>query len=490
MLNDQEKSLEKLSAIEKIINEIVELRQKVIEFKEIETQRQIEIESLVAREKKYRTIFENIPQKLYIKDRNSIYVLCSKNYAADLKIEPDEISGKTDYDFYPTDLAEKYVSDDRRIMGTGSLEEIDEKYIHDGQEFIIHTVKNPICDEKGDLTGILGIFWDISEQKRTAEESAMHCLRVEEHLSKRTAELQALNEHLQIETAKREKIEESFRRSEQKNRSILENAATGVVIFDEESLTIVQANPEFEEICGFSSDEVEGNKSITEFVAKEDLERCRDYTHAWKTGGQAPPHHFECRLIDRQGNIKPISMKISAIPGTKENVAFFSDISHYVSLQESFQALEGKYQVLVKNAQEAILVIQDGLARLVNGKILEILGYAKDELSSVLFKKFIHPEDREMVELHLKKVTEEGLPRIFSSKLIRKDGGIRWLENRVSSIQWEGKPAVLNFMMDITDRRQAQEELQSAIAPFRTIVNAMEKILSALNREFPDRETR
>jgi len=58
-------------------------------------------ESLRRSEKKYRTLLENLPQKIFHKDSHSVYISCNKNYADDLNIRPDEITGKTDYDFYP-----------------------------------------------------------------------------------------------------------------------------------------------------------------------------------------------------------------------------------------------------------------------------------------------------------------------------------------------------------------------------------------------------
>jgi PAS domain-containing protein len=62
------------------------------------------------------------------------------------------------------------------------------------------------------------------------------------------------------------------------------------------------------------------------------------------------------------------------------------------------------------------------------------------------------------------------------------------VENRGALIQWEGKPAVLYFMTDITDRKQAEEELHNSIEPFRALVNAMDKILFTLNSEKPKKE--
>ncbi|MBW2172773.1 MAG: PAS domain-containing protein [Deltaproteobacteria bacterium] len=101
-------------------------------------------------EHKYRTLLECLPQKIFHKNGNSVYVSCNENYARDLKIKAEEISGKTDYEFFPKGLAEKYREDDKRIVTLKKTEEIEEKYIQEGQEVWVQTVKTPVKDEKGD----------------------------------------------------------------------------------------------------------------------------------------------------------------------------------------------------------------------------------------------------------------------------------------------------------------------------------------------------
>ncbi len=128
-------------------------------------------EALRMSEGKYRMLLENLPQRIFYKDRNSVYVSCNENYARDLHIKSDEIRGKTDYEFYPKVLAEKYRADDKRIMTSGRTEDIEEKYVKDGRELIIHTVRTPIRDEKGNVNGILCIFWDITEKVALQMES-------------------------------------------------------------------------------------------------------------------------------------------------------------------------------------------------------------------------------------------------------------------------------------------------------------------------------
>lgn len=120
-------------------------------------------------EYKYRTLLMNIPHKIFYKDKSSTYIICNDSYADDLGITPSGIVGKTDYDFFPKELADKYRNDDARIMRNGRAEEIEENYIKDGKDYFVYTLKAPIRDTKGSIIGIFGIFWDVTERKLSEE---------------------------------------------------------------------------------------------------------------------------------------------------------------------------------------------------------------------------------------------------------------------------------------------------------------------------------
>ncbi len=138
-------------------------------YSDITAQKQMH-DALRQSENKYRTLLENLPQRVFLKDKNSVYISCNESYARDLGIKADQIAGRTDYDFYPKELAEKYKADDRRVVESGQTIDIEEKYILEGQEFIVHTVKTPVADEQGNVIGMLGIFWDITDSKRRERE--------------------------------------------------------------------------------------------------------------------------------------------------------------------------------------------------------------------------------------------------------------------------------------------------------------------------------
>jgi PAS domain S-box-containing protein len=156
-MTDEVKSLEELQ------RQVAALRQENVGCSsEIERLQSV----LQATEIRHKVLLHNLPEKLFWKDRQLIYVACNQNYADDFGITPEQIAGKTDYDFYSAELAEKYRADDRRIMDSGTAEEIEESYrIPDGRRFIVRTVKAPLKDQRGNSIGILGIFADVTARR-------------------------------------------------------------------------------------------------------------------------------------------------------------------------------------------------------------------------------------------------------------------------------------------------------------------------------------
>ncbi len=108
----------------------------------------------------------SIPMKMFMKDPDLNYLMADKKYARDCGLEPEDIVGKTDFEFYSKELAERYRADDREVLEKGKVKDIEEPYVIDGKEYWIHTIKSQVKNSDGDLIGVLGLFEDITQRKK------------------------------------------------------------------------------------------------------------------------------------------------------------------------------------------------------------------------------------------------------------------------------------------------------------------------------------
>ena len=478
-MEKHEEGMEKLLTIEKTITGMIDLHRLVIDLKEMEIQQQRTIENLQSNVNKYKTFLENIPLRLFIKNMDLSYIYCNQSYANDLKKQPEEITGRTDHDFFPSDLAEKFIGDDKKVLEAGELENIEDKYIVGGQDFIVHTVKAPLRDKNGSIIGLMGIFWDITKEKQGEEEAMRYRAHIEGLLSDRTNELEKTSQRLQQESSERQQLEESLRQAEDIRQTIFEGTGAALAVLNEGDMTIVQASKKFEEVLGIRREEMENRKSLLEFIANNDLERIKEQCLAVRSGLDGMSGGQEYRFVDQQGNGKDIFVTMALIPGTGRISASFFDVTERNHMEKALQRSEERHRWLVENAPVAISVIQKGVFKFINPGIIEIFGYPQEELASRPVSEFIHTDDREMDKLLFKESNDGELPHVFFFKIVHKDGTIRWVEDRMDLIQWEGSPATINFFTDITLRKQAEDELLSSIQPFRTLIEKVQKVMTS-----------
>jgi len=116
----------------------------------------------------FHSLVENLPQYIFRKDSTGKFTFANKRFCEELGRTRREIIGKTDLDFFPSELAQKYREDDIGIMASGdSLDTVEEHVTPEGEKSWVHVVKTPIHDEAGRCTGVQGIFWDVTQQRLT-----------------------------------------------------------------------------------------------------------------------------------------------------------------------------------------------------------------------------------------------------------------------------------------------------------------------------------
>jgi len=158
----------------------------------------------------------------------------------------------------------------------------------------------------------------------------------------------------------RKQTGQQLRESELRYRTIFEATGTATVIIEEDT-TLSMVNTEFEKLSGYSRKELEGKKSWTEFVAKDDLDRMKEYHRLRRVDPSVAPTNYEFQFIDRQGNWKDTFLTISMIPGTKQSVASLLDITER---KRAEQALGEGYEKLQRSLEGTI----QAMARVVEAR--------------------------------------------------------------------------------------------------------------------------
>jgi PAS domain S-box-containing protein len=122
-----------------------------------------------------RTMIDLIPAFIYAKDAHSRFTACNKLVANRMGVDPEELIGKTDFDFFPPEMAEKFFADEQALIHSGeALMDIEEQAFDKtrGMNRVILTSKVPIRDAAGNLTGIVGTGYDITDRKAAEERMA------------------------------------------------------------------------------------------------------------------------------------------------------------------------------------------------------------------------------------------------------------------------------------------------------------------------------
>jgi PAS domain S-box-containing protein len=346
----------------------------------------------------------------------------------------------------------------------------------------------PVRDAGGRVYRVTGIAADITERRYTVERVRMLNAELEERIVERTAELTMANAHLQAQIADRERAEASLREAHERMERLIATANDAVVTIDQQSL-VTEWNEMAERMFGWSRAEARG-RQLTELIVPE---RHRDAHHAGMarflaTGaGAILNRRVEMTALTRAGS--EIDVEISVWPVRAGNShtfsAFIRDISARKAAQEALRTSEERYRAVVENAEEGIIVTQEGHIRYTNPKALSLSERTREDALSTPFIEQVHPDDRQRVySNHLKRIRGEPVESQYIFRIITTKGEVRWLEISAVMIQWEGRPATLNFLTNVTARRLAEEELRQALERERELSDLKSRFVAMASHEF------
>jgi PAS domain S-box-containing protein len=381
---------------------------------------------LLESEERYRAIFENAQDSIYIKNTESEYTHVNPAIVKLLGVPAEELIGRTDQEIFGEEEGERTRRIDLRVLGGEAVIEEEPKLIR-GRRITFHAIKVPIRDGSGKVTGICGIARDLSD---------------------------------------RMKAEKALRKNERLLNRILSASPIGIGYVEES--TLKWSNQAMAVMFGYDRQEDNLGRNIRDFYAsEEEFESIRKkFAEPLRRG---EPAEAVARLKRRDGSVYYGHVKTSALypsdPG-RATITTIADISEKMRAEQALRENEEKYRTIIENIEEGYYEVDKaGSMVFFNDSMCRILGYSRDEFIGMNYREYIDRANEDALARTFNTVFRTGGPaKILEWELIRKDGSRTTVESSVSPIR-DTAGEIVGFRgicRDIAERKRAEQEFLKA----------------------------
>ena len=393
----------------------------------------------------YQHLFDTTLDGIEVVDAATGRILIANPAAASIFgfASPEQMVGVDPLDYIP--------NEDRERVAQMMAEHMFEKDLHqvmelrvlrtDGSEIWVSAV-GVRTEHQGRLAGLISIR-DITEQRRA---------------------------------------ESALQESRRDLQAVFDSVRDGIAVFD---LTgkLMKVNKRILEVGGYAVDEIVGRSfHELDMFGSQDITKMMTVFAPILSGTEASP--LELEVTTKSGQRLILEVRVSPLKKGDEvvgSIAVLRDITERKRAVELLQASEQRNRLLVENASEGILVVQRGSVQFANRRcqeIIECLGYTVEEVKARPLEEFVHSEDRRMFQDDReRRLSGEASDVVYQFRAVGKTGQIRWIELNAVRLTWDGKPASLVFLNDVTERKQAEDALIESEKRYRLLAENVTDVI-------------
>jgi len=264
-----------------------------------------------------------------------------------------------------------------------------------------------------------------------------------------------------LDITERKRAEEALRESEVRYRALFEGSAEGILVADIETKQFKYANPAMCRMLGYTEAELK-RMGVVDIHPQDALEHVISEFEVQVRGEKTLAPEIPCLRKDGTTIYADIKSSNVLIGGKECNVGFFTDITERKRADEVLKESEEKFRTLAEQSPNMIYINKKGRIVWANRRCEEIMGYSREEFrsSDFDFLSLIAPDHRPLVkEMFGKYMKGEEVPP-YEYALVNKQGKRIEAINSTRLIMYGGDKALLGIITDITERKQAEEELR------------------------------
>jgi len=263
------------------------------------------------------------------------------------------------------------------------------------------------------------------------------------------------------------------------NKVLIESLSEGFGVIDENTI-FTYVNIQFAELLEYSIEEMLG-QPIKNFVNEENVLIQQDHIQK-RMNHQTSKYELE--WVTKSGRLIPTLVSGVPILGTdsqyRGSFALITDLSAY-------KTAERNYRMLAEQSLQGLTVIQDGRYVYVNPAFGTIVGYSVDEILTMSSQEgwdLIHPEDKKyLLSIAEHRNAGKSIPMPYEYRFIRRDESVRWVQAFSGAIEYEGAQAVQVLIIDITDKKEFEENLKESEAKYRNLAEQSPQCITILTED-------